>query len=371
MTRLLLILLVGSNAAWVVVRTTQAPPAPPRVASTDPREAELQRRIDTLRAEAAKSDEKTPKPKTPRRVPARNDWKRSQAAWKQSSAWRQRLSGRDKEDARAVRAEVRAGLVSDDLLTLEAALRTVHVVAWAEKRAEPKVESLRLLVLPHLDSKVPEIRHAAFAALRSAGAEPEDLPRLLALEKSGENWSRATLPHLLRQAASDPVQAEVRAVVLRLLDDQSRSVIDHTLAAWGRTDLGPEFVEKVVVLAGRPETRRSAIERMLGRLDPKPDSVVELLMKVALTDGQSMDVALASLRHGVSEHQRPRVADYCVRVLQTRTNARMHVKCLDLLAMYGRRADVPALLAWADETAPSKYVRRSYDKALAAIRKRS
>ena len=69
----------------------------------------------------------------------------------------------------------------------------------------------------------------------------------------------------LQRASEDD---EVRAVVLRLLDDQSRSVIDHTLAAWGRTDLGPEFVEKVVVLAGRPETRRSAIQRMLGRLDP-------------------------------------------------------------------------------------------------------
>ena len=197
MTRLLLFLLVASNAVWVYVRTTQTIHRPMRAPRAYPQEVELRQREKARAADKERAGQQTAAEEREQR---RQQYAgRNRAAWKKRAAWHERLLGRDEADAEAACAEVRAGLTSDDPIAVLAAIQAVWSVVQYDKarRKEIRSESLRPLLLPFLDSPDQELRHAAASALRAVGVTPEDLPRLLALE--GDARLRAMLPHLLRQ----------------------------------------------------------------------------------------------------------------------------------------------------------------------------
>lgn len=379
MTRLLLVLLVTSNAVWFYVRASKTAPSPRRAVTAEWQEvAELEQRIEAASADLGAATEERAR----REVAAAELAQRQRAAADRRAAagakvtgWYQRLSGRDAADADAVRSEVRAGIRSDDPVMVLAAVQGVGLVARVDGSrgnqaivgASPTAEPLRPFLLPLLDSPDEDLRDAAADALRAVGVEPEDLPRLLALE--GNAWLRATLAHLLRQAAGDPVPPSVREVVLQLLDDKSPSVVDHTLAAWGTTDLGPEYIEKVIDLARRPETSRSAIMRVLARLDPKPEPVIDVLLDAALSQAEgTSEAAIEGLKHEVRD--RDRIADFFLRLLQLRNDPQTQIRCLDLLERCGRRSMMPVLEAWAREVEPAPYIRREYDQTMEALDKR-
>jgi HEAT repeat protein len=260
---------------------------------------------------------------------------------------------------------------STDPATVLGAVMAAGFIGWHEalrrqaNAAEaPPLEALRPLLLPFLESPDGDLRCAAAEALRAVGVGPEDLPRLLALE--GDARLRWTLPHLLRQAAGEPVPAGVREVVLRLLDDPSASVVDHTLAAFGTTDLGPEYMEKVIALAGRPATSRSAISRVLAPLDEKPDRVIDLLLEAVLSQEEGVrDSAIDALKSEV--RRRDRVADFFLRLLQCRDGPGIQARCLEVLDRCGRKEMIPVLQAWASEVEPSPWVRARLDRAIAAL----
>jgi hypothetical protein len=374
-TRLLLFLLVASNAAWFVVRTTrperrvpraerqdvrpEPPPEQPRDGAVAPEQAARRQALERAAEEQSRRGEMI------------------QVAWKKRAAWQKRLAGRDRADAEAARAEVRAGLVDNDPATRLAALQAVLSVARfdAARRREqggnaagPSPEPLRPLLLPLLDSPEAQTRSLAAQALNAVGATPEDLPRVLAL--ADDPAVRTTLPGLLRQVAGDSPPAQVREIVLRLLGDPNQTVVKWTLASWSGADLGPAFLAKVVELVGRRDVRRSAIT-YLGRLDEKPDRVVETLLDAPLIeDLQSGNAVLRVLRRGVAPRQHARIAEFFLRLLQLRDSTHVQVKCLEMLEQYGRRADAEVLERWAAEVEPGRYVRSRLDRTLDAIRRR-
>jgi hypothetical protein len=361
---------VGSNAAWFVVRTTRPAHRTPRAERQDKRPE--QPRNDVV------APERAARRRAPERAPDEQSRRREtiQVASKKRAAWQERLAGRDRADAEAARAEVRAGLVDDDPATQLAALQAVLSVARydAARRREqgaaggPSPEPLRPLLLPLLDSPEAQTRSLAAQALKAVGAKPEDLPRVLAL--ADDPAVRTTLPGLLRQAAGDSPPAQVREIVLRLLGDPSQTVVKWTLASWSGADLGPAFLAKVVELVGRRDVRRSAIT-YLGRLDEKPDSVVEALLDPALIEDQrGGSEVLRVLRRGVAPRQHARIAQFFLRLLQLRDSAHVQAKCLEMLEQYGRRADVEVLERWAAEVEPGRYVRSRLDRTLDAIRRR-
>lgn len=322
----LILLLVATNAFWLLRRVAEPPAQTAADSATEM--ASLRAREAGLRAEIEKFLPRAPSPPAPAGAAPTP---RQAAPSRPREDWREIL----KRTPEAQRPRARADLIR----------RAFGEGAPGEALGEignsyvPGDAAFREAVLNCLGSGDEGVRYYALYALRRFPPGEDETARLLELSRDPEERVRGMSGALLVAHVQGPRGDESTGAVVRLLREPGRVSLDTvSYGLWDACPRYPVGLEEAL-LAAEGDLRSEIFVRAFRYMDPKSDRVLEALLR-SLSAGDGRHAAEA-LRSGVPAPQHARVVEVALKLLATRRQGPQFP--FDLLAQYGTAEDAATL----------------------------
>ncbi|MDJ0521811.1 MAG: hypothetical protein QNJ90_07020 [Planctomycetota bacterium] len=262
-------------------------------------------------------------------------------------------------------AELDTALRSTDVTTVEYALSALHSL----RATEIDRSGFRATVLDLWSSEHAGIRRSALYALHATGAQSGDLERTLARIDDASPLVRQHLARVVRMHTGGVFEGEAASVLAKLLRDDTRDVRRGTLRALHGTTLPPAAESALIEMATRPAERREAVHHGLSQVKDKSRAVIDALF-VHLGD-ENVAIRARShwgLQRGIPEDQRAYVARGYAEKLDSFVNPKTHTEALKLIARFGDASVVPQLERFADNDLVDARVRELAAKAVEYLR---
>jgi hypothetical protein len=385
-TTTLLVLLLGSNLAWWLLRPDTGAPVRGEVAASTKtpegaadRESQLmaslaraQARVAELEAAVPRRSTTTPKPAAAdlqaRRDAAAASAARSKATYERASAWVEAaLQTSDPARVAAALAAIRTALQSNDPAQQEAALTALAQL----RELDYDKASYRALVLPCLQSPDANVRAASLYALWNTAPDPADLPTILAMVGDPAAAVRERLAHVVRMYRNGALDGEAADAVLKLLTDSERAVRRATLSGLHGSRVDERIEQHCLDLLADREQRQEVMHFALSGFSPKSTRVVTTLIElISDADFEVRSSARHGLQRGVTKADQSAVADAFLKLLETRSDPVTRQDCISMLRSYGSARHVPALEVFAARPAVTAPAKQEIDQLIATLRTR-
>ena len=393
-TWIAVVLLLGSNAAWIASWLGREEPAPP-----DTR-VELERTIDTLREKVASLEAAAPakdagpglvgtgpgevvppppKPEGPEAVNLAEENVKLQEAARLAEL--RKVQQKALADVKAILAKVMQvkdpALRQEGLDELDAALRGTNQTMV--EYALSALHSLRVVgidksvfrdtVLDLLRSDSPGVRRSAMYALHATGKKDGDAAFALAGASDEHHLVRMHAVRVLRLYNGGAFEGEAAAALAKLLRDEHDHVRKGTVRGLSGATISGDAERALIELAAQPKDRRDTVQHGLGQLKDKSRAVIDALFShLGDEDGHVRLHAHQGLQRGIPEAQRPYVAKRYADHLETFVNPKSHTEALRIIASFGDASVVPQLERFADNELVDERVRGYARKAAEILR---
>ncbi len=184
----------------------------------------------------------------------------------------------------------------------------------------------------------------ALYALSHTDRRPEDLDRVIAQMKSEKRQLRQALGLLIVTFADRKVTGKAAQAILVLLDDENASVMKGAINAFEGAEIQADVEARLLELARTKRHRAYTVRFALSRLAKKSAAVVdELIAAAGDPDSTLHRWAVRGLRHGVAASARPRVVATCLQVFHANPDPKTRDDCLETLRLAGDEKMLPDL----------------------------
>lgn len=250
--------------------------------------------------------------------------------------------------------QLEAALVGSDPILTEYALGALH--ALRDLRMDRS--GFRDIVLGLLDSEHPGIRRSALYALHATGAAEGDLRFALAGARDESPVVRQHAARVLRTYTDGRFEGAAGEALVALLCDENLNVRKGTLQGLSGARVTPEAEAKLIEIASRPEERYDAVYHGLSTLGEKSRRVVDALFGY-LSDENHRVRARAhwGLQRSVKEEVQPYVARRYAEHLDKFLNPMSHGEALKVIARHGDASLIPQLERFASNELIEERVR--------------
>jgi HEAT repeat protein len=263
--------------------------------------------------------------------------------------------------------ELRAALASRDPLLVEYALSALH----ATRVLQIDRSGFRQTVLDLLASPSAGIRRSALYALHATGVADGDTRHALAAAQDPDPIVRAHVLKVLALYGRGPDDPQVAQAAARLLGDENDMVRRGALQGLSGTKLAPAVEQALIALARRPKDRLAAVRDGLSTVKQKSRAVVDALL--GYLDDPDVHVRARAhwgLQHDVAKEQQPYVARRYAEHLPSFLNPRSQGEALRVIARHGDASLVPTLEQFADNDLVDPRVRAMTTKVIDLLRAR-
>lgn len=291
--------------------------------------------------------------------------------FKQAETWIEALRGvAGPRDDHPALGEMRAALSGQSGVAAEAVLIALEGIdVSALDRA-----TWRGILEPYARSPNFAIRRGAAVALHRIDPRPDDVERALAELRSAARFEAERSVETLVLMADGVVEGAVADAVLHVLRDGTdipRCFVMRGVASGKLRVLDPRVVARMVEIAGGvpPQDYDSFyfLYFVAPRLEPRPDAVVELAMRVLTTPGPGSHRALVlALSGGLEGPARSRVLARLLSLVESSPDGYVARRALEVVKALGGRDEAAAVDRVAeDSTRPGDL--REAAKAVADI----
>ena len=278
----------------------------------------------------------------------------------------------DKAKREAAIERIRAAMTSgdaDEARTGVTAFVQLGPIEFDKASFRPAVRAL-------LGSADAPTRAAAASAITLAGADAEDIERILALADDPAPEVRRNLSWIIAQLHKNDLTGKGGDAVLKLLAGEERGQLREALRGiWG-AKFSPALEARVIELSQKLEdTNGVAYDAMYYALSTQANkseaSVKRLIELLAHQDTGNVAGRCAwGLQQGVERAQFALLADAMVKVIEARSDGYLRNNALRCLRAYGNAAQAPALKAVLAKPDVTGDLRKTLEETLAALEAR-
>jgi hypothetical protein len=262
--------------------------------------------------------------------------------------------------------EVHAGLLSEDPIVREAALRALAQL----RELDFDKAALRPAVLSALQAADGGVREAALWALWAVGRDPAvDGPLLLRLAADPERGVRELVGQALVANGKRQLDGVAADAVFALLTDREAIVRRSTLASLHGVAVDERTEQHLVSLLDDREWRHEALHFAFAQMPRKSPRTVAALVAL-IGDPNDGQLARRALATGVAPAQQAEVADAFVRLLESRADAQTVGDAARVLERYGSARHVPALEVLLARPGVTQTMRQQLEPLLPTLRSR-
>jgi hypothetical protein len=206
--------------------------------------------------------------------------------------------------------------------------------------------SFRDPVLRWLDAKEDRVRYSALYALLTAGKQPGDLDRAIAVGRGMQGNLRQMMVSVLASFSDMNLTGAAGDEVLKIIATDDRGQLRQALAGLANTKVSPAIEARLLELSNDkedPGIAHDAIYFGLSTMQDKSEAVVDRLIAALSEDRENAWRALWGLGQGISPALEPKVAAAAMKLYAARSDRQTRTNAMTLIERFGTETEAEAL----------------------------